>query len=80
MIKGLFVLLEESFYDYAVEAGLLPDSTLRSLMEHTLDKLWDNAQNLRFRAHGSTTLLEDYQGFLNFVKGSATPLQLVVLK
>ncbi|OAX37818.1 hypothetical protein K503DRAFT_719206 [Rhizopogon vinicolor AM-OR11-026] len=67
MIKELFALLEETqcLYESAVEAGLLPDSTLRSQMRDTLVKLWNNAQNLRFRAHSATTLLEDYQGFFN---------------
>ncbi|OJA16293.1 hypothetical protein AZE42_12499 [Rhizopogon vesiculosus] len=65
MIKELFALLEEtqSLYDSAVEAGLLPGSTLRSQMKDTLAKLWDNQQNLRFRAHSATTLLEEYLGF-----------------
>ncbi|OJA10348.1 hypothetical protein AZE42_11945 [Rhizopogon vesiculosus] len=32
-------------------------------MKDTLAKLWDNAQNLRFRAHSATTLLDEYLGF-----------------
>ncbi|OAX42345.1 hypothetical protein K503DRAFT_369726 [Rhizopogon vinicolor AM-OR11-026] len=65
MIKELVGLLEETqdLYDSAVEAGLLPDSTLRRQMKDTLAKLRKNMQSLRVKAHSATTLLEDYQGF-----------------